>query len=597
MQQTTTDERAASASARATMRRRGVIAGVLATLVMLVVVAVLRYTTGFQSLPEIIAEGIVGLMPASVFSAVLDRLQKAAQPVLYVGILIGMLAVGGLLGRGFSFGPPTWGRALKLALALWVAFGVVIMPLLGMGLFGSALRGGLFVQVVEQAIVFGGFAAALVLILRALEPMPANGMAVPATADRTAIRRQRRIAVAGIAGGLVAIGIGGALFRALLDASLAGSRSAASSVAGGLTGTESSASTSAPAGSAAADSSATAASAPPEPAAASQAAPSGAAAPVGEASAPVAPGAAPAGARGVPSLTAPPVPMTVAPGAASPAPFNVPGLTTEVLSAKDFYTVSKNLIDPDVNVSSWSLKIDGLVQNPATYGFDDIKDLPFYSDYYTLQCISNEVGGDLWGNAHWKGVRLVELLSRAVLKAGIRKVVFHAEDGYTDSIPLDAALRPDAILAYEMNGEPLTKAHGYPARLLIPGIYGMKNVKWINRIELVDYDFKGYWMERGWSDVATYQTSTRIDTPQSRAQIKAGQVSLAGVTFAGGVRGIERVEVSLDNGASWEPAVLKPALSQNAWNLWVFRKDLGPGTSMRVAVLYGAISLQPRCAQ
>jgi DMSO/TMAO reductase YedYZ molybdopterin-dependent catalytic subunit len=123
----------------------------------------------------------------------------------------------------------------------------------------------------------------------------------------------------------------------------------------------------------------------------------------------------------------------------------------------------------------------------------------------------------------------------------------------------------------------LPKEHGYPARLLIPGIYGMKNVKWITRIELVDYDFKGFWAKQGWDDAAPYHTATRIDVPANRAQIGTGEVVLGGVTF-GGYRGIERVEVSLDNGQSWEPAQLKPSLSQNAWNLWIFRKDLGPGT-------------------
>jgi DMSO/TMAO reductase YedYZ molybdopterin-dependent catalytic subunit len=269
--------------------------------------------------------------------------------------------------------------------------------------------------------------------------------------------------------------------------------------------------------------------------------------------------------------------MTVQPNQVAAPPFDLTGLSHEVFTAKDFYTVSKNIIDPSVDPAGWSLKIDGLVERPASYAYADLKALPSYSDYYTLQCISNTVGGDLWGNAHWKGVRLVELLGRAGLKAGVRKIVFHAEDGYTDSIALDAALRPDTLLAYEMNGEALVKEHGAPARLLVPGIYGMKNVKWITRIEVVDYDFKGYWMQRGWSDVATYNTSTRIDVPQNRAQAPAGAVSLGGVTFAGW-RGINTVEISLDDGKTWEPAQLKPALSQNAWNLWVFEKDLLPGT-------------------
>jgi hypothetical protein len=128
-----------------------------------------------------------------------------------------------------------------------------------------------------------------------------------------------------------------------------------------------------------------------------------------------------------------------------------------------------------------------------------------------------------------------------------------------------------------MNGEPLTKEHGYPARLLIPGIYGMKNVKWITRIELVDYDFKGYWMQRGWSDPAPYQTASRIDVPRNRATLPAGTVQIAGVAFAG-ARGIDKVEVSLDDGTTWRDAQLKPALAQNAWNLWLLETTLESGT-------------------
>jgi DMSO/TMAO reductase YedYZ molybdopterin-dependent catalytic subunit len=544
--------------------RRGFLTGILATLVMVAIIAILRFTTDVESLPEIVAEGLVGLMPAVVFSTILDRLQKAAQPILYVGILAGMLGVGGLLGRGFAFGPPTWSRALKLALVVWAVLGIVIMPLLGVGLFGSMLRGRLIVLAVEQAIVCGGFGAALVLISRMLDPWAIASPTETTAADDLVARRQRRTALAGILGGLVVIAVGGAAWRALMNAALAPSAAPASATGSAAAGgTASSAGSAAPAP---AVSGAGAVAAPPLSAgsAAASASASGT-------------GAAVTGPRAVPSLDAPAVPMTVAPGAANPAPFNVDGLVTEVLNAKDFYTVSKNIIDPDVNLAGWSLKIDGLVDHPATYLLDDIKGLPVFSDYYTLECISNEVGGDLWGNAHWTGVRLVEILSRAGLQAGIRKVVFHAEDGYTDSIPLDVALRPDTLLAYEMNGEPLTRVHGYPARMLIPGIYGMKNVKWINQIELVNYDFKGYWAQRGWADNAPYQISTRIDVPQSRANEPTGRVTFAGVTFAG-ARGIDTVEVSLDDGKTWQPATIKPSLSLNAWNLWLFDTNLAPGT-------------------
>jgi DMSO/TMAO reductase YedYZ molybdopterin-dependent catalytic subunit len=513
------------------------LAGVGAALAMTAAMAVLRYTTGTPSLPEIVGEAIIGLMPAPVFSFILDAMQKAAKPTLYVGIFVGMLAVGSLLGKGFAYGPPTWGRALKLAAAVWALIGLVILPLLGVGLFGSGVRAGTTTLAIQLALVVGSFAVALVLLLRATEP----GLSAPDVSGR------RRTALAGLAGGLVVLAAGGTAWRAVLVGS----------------GPTSTADVSPPAPvepPASADTGGVAA--PAEPAAAASSAQ--------QAARPI---------RGVPSIDAPSVPMTVRASQPSPAPFDVPKLSYEVLTPKDFYTVSKNLIDPSVDVGTWSLRIDGLVERPTTYVYADVTALPTHSDYYTLQCISNTVGGDLWGNAHWKGVRLVELLTHVGLKPGIRKVVFHADDGYTDSIVLDAALRPDTLLAYEMNGEPLTREHGYPARLLIPGIYGMKNVKWITRIELVDYDFKGYWMQRGWSDAAPYQTSTRIDVPANRAQADRGEVVLGGVTFAG-YRGVEKVEVSLDDGRSWEDALLKPALSQNAWNLWVLRKSLDPGTYM-----------------
>ncbi len=543
--------------------RPAFIVGMAGVLVMVATMIALRVTTRTPSLPELFGEAIIGLLPPPAFSALIDALQRVAKPLLYVCIGAGMLLVGGLLGQGFAFGPPTWGRALRLAAVVWAVFGLVLLPLMGVGFFGAAgLRTGVVALALQQALAFGSFAAALVLLFRATDPLQAPPV----------LSRRRRSAVASLVSGLALITAGGAAWRALL-----GSSAPTASPGNPLP----------PAPPVAADTASTTAQEGAAPPGASAARPESAAA--GPASAP----AAPAGpARGVPALDAPPVPMTVQANQPAPAPFDVPNLSPEVLTAKDFYTVSKNLIDPVVDGNAWSLRVDGLVERPATYAYADITALPTYSDYYTLLCISNSVGGDLWGNAHWKGVRLVELLSRSGLKAGIRKVVFHAEDGYTDSIALDTALRPDTLLAYEMNGAVLPKEHGYPARLLTPGIYGMKNVKWITRIELVDYDFKGYWMQRGWDDVAAYRTATRIDVPPGRAQLPPGEVALAGVTFAG-FRGVQAVEVSLDDGKTWENGTLKPALGQNAWNLWVFRKALAPGAyAVKVRAVDGAGDVQ-----
>ncbi|HKP11447.1 MAG TPA: molybdopterin-dependent oxidoreductase, partial [Blastocatellia bacterium] len=220
--------------------------------------------------------------------------------------------------------------------------------------------------------------------------------------------------------------------------------------------------------------------------------------------------------------------------------------------------------DPEVDAGRWRLEIAGLVETPVTFTYEEIKALPSIEQYATLCCISNEVGGDLIGNALWRGVRLKDLLSRAGLKPGVVDIALRAGDGYTDSIALERATQDGTLLVYEMNGEPLTPEHGYPLRLLVPGIYGMKNVKWITRLEAIDYDLKGFWQRRGWDDRAEYKTMSRIDAPAATVK---GETEVAGVAFAGD-RGISKVEVSTDGGATWEAAEIKSALSPFTWALW-----------------------------
>jgi len=195
----------------------------------------------------------------------------------------------------------------------------------------------------------------------------------------------------------------------------------------------------------------------------------------------------------------------------------------------------------------------------------------------TLQCISNLVGGDLVGTAKWTGVPLAQVLERAGgAGEGAVRVVFHAVGGYTDSLPMAKALEPTTVVAYGMNGRSLPRAHGFPARIVAPGIYGMKNVKWLERIEVVDYDYEGYWQRSdGWDNVAEIKTASRIDVP---AELTAGSGVVAGVAWAGD-RGIRRVEVSLDGGASWTPAILHRELARAAWRQW--RLPLPAGISGR----------------
>lgn len=243
---------------------------------------------------------------------------------------------------------------------------------------------------------------------------------------------------------------------------------------------------------------------------------------------------------------------------------NINGLMLEVTPTDDFYQVSKNPFDPVIDERQWRLEINGQVETPFGLSYEDLKSLPSVEHYATLECISNEVGGDLMSTALWRGVTLKHLLERAGVKPGVVDLVFRASDGYSDSIPIGRALAGGALLAFEMNGARLKAAHGFPLRLIVPGIFGMKNVKWITAIEAVDFDFKGYWQKRGWDDRAEYKTMSRIDAPSKKASAGA---TIAGVAFAGD-RGVSKVEVSTDGGAHWEPASIRPPLSSSTWVLW-----------------------------
>ena len=272
--------------------------------------------------------------------------------------------------------------------------------------------------------------------------------------------------------------------------------------------------------------------------------------------------------------------------AAAPNPMaaleaGIPGLAAEITPNDRFYVVSKNVFrDPIVDSKSWRLEVTGLVDRPLSLSYEALKGLPAVEQYLTLQCISNEVGGELMGNAYWRGVALAELLNRAGLQPGAADVIVHAGDDYTDSIPIEKALQPGTMLAFEMNGQQLPANHGFPARLLIPDIYGMKNVKWVTRMEVVDYDFKGYWQTRGWSDVATMKTTSRIDIPKNRSFLRPGRNFVGGVAVAG-QRGIQSVEVSVDGGTTWSQALTKPALGPFAWTLWLFEWDLSDSSDER----------------
>ncbi len=224
----------------------------------------------------------------------------------------------------------------------------------------------------------------------------------------------------------------------------------------------------------------------------------------------------------------------------------------------------------------------------------DMRALPAKEQIATMQCISNEVGGRLISTARWTGTPLREVLDRAGVPPTARYVVFTCADGYVESLPLDYALQPQVLLAYDMNGAPLTAEHGAPLRLIAPGKYGIKHPKWITAITFSEQEVAGYWAERGWTREARMKTSTRIDLPGDGSVLAPGLIEVSGIAFTGD-RGVRQVEVSLDSGATWQSATVKPPLSPYSWVLWRLdsRIDRKGGTDLVARTTDGGGDLQP----
>ncbi len=261
-------------------------------------------------------------------------------------------------------------------------------------------------------------------------------------------------------------------------------------------------------------------------------------------------------------------------------------LTPVLTPISDFYNVSKNLSDPTVNAEGWTLLITGMVDNELLLTYDDLVARSTTQNITTLCCISNELNGHLISTALWTGLPLADLLTEAGIQEGAVDLKFHAADDYEDSVSIDIGMNPANLIVTGMNGETLPDKHGHPARLIIPNIYGMKNVKWLDRIEVIGEDFMGYWQTRGWSDTAVTQIWGRIDHPKS--DLEPGDVIAAGLAAAG-ARDVSRVEVSLDDGATWADAILEPSLNPPfTWVRWAFAFDGDPGEyDMRIRVTDG----------
>ena len=261
------------------------------------------------------------------------------------------------------------------------------------------------------------------------------------------------------------------------------------------------------------------------------------------------------------------------------------GLTPIVVPNNRFYRIDTAFIPPSVDRDSWSLRVHGMVDREVTLTYAELVALPIVEQYVTIACVSNTVGGKLVGNAKWTGVRLRDVLDMAGVQANADQLVGESVDGFTAGMPVEWVMDPTRtpMIAVAMNDAPLPRDHGYPARLIIPGLYGyVSATKWLASLELTRFDqFEGFWVPLGWAQKAPILTQSRIDVPRDGAGVAAGHVAVAGVAWAMD-RGISKVEVRVDDGA-WAPASLSTPISKATWVQWLYDWD-APAGSHRIEI-------------
>ena len=254
------------------------------------------------------------------------------------------------------------------------------------------------------------------------------------------------------------------------------------------------------------------------------------------------------------------------------AELGVPGLTPIIVPTPDFYRIDTALIPPNIDRSTWQLRIHGMVDREVTLTYAQLIELPLIEQYVTIACVSNRVGGDLVGNTKWTGVRLRDVLDLAGVKPGATQMVGRSVDGWTAGSPTAWIMDPERepMIAIGMNGEALTREHGYPARVIVPGLFGyVSATKWVTELEFTTLEaFDAYWVPLGWAKEAPILTQSRIDVPPRNTNIPAGPMKIAGVAWAPD-RGISRVEVSVDDG-DFHDATLSVPISDATWVQWEY---------------------------
>ena len=280
----------------------------------------------------------------------------------------------------------------------------------------------------------------------------------------------------------------------------------------------------------------------------------------------------------VQEATAEPTPTVTAEPVRAPDFDHIAGIDPLITPNEDFYLIDTAVSYPQVDPQDWSLRIHGMVDREVEISFDELLDLGLVQEQVTLSCVSNSVGGGLVGNAEWVGVPLATVLDQAGVQPGATQIVGRSVDRWTAGFPTEVALDGRvAMVAVQMNGEPLPISHGFPARLVVAGLYGyVSATKWLSDIELTTWEaFDGYWIPRGWSKEGPIKTQSRIDVPRGDSTVDPGPTAIAGVAWAPN-RAIERVEVQVDD-EPWVEAELSRETTISSWRQWMVTWNATPG--------------------
>ena len=474
----------------------GLLSGIVAALLMVLLMAAARTWLGISPPPEALPDRFAPTIPIDQFFALFNRF-GGYNGLKRFGItsgLAGLFAVGAIVGVAYALivesrrsrGAGTWrngfsrlgvGFVAVAALVLWVASVVLLWPVLDANYRGLPPGSARVTSILALLVQYVAYGAALVLLYRWLAPRPETA-ARPVPVGETL---GRRAVVAGAAGVALAAG-SGSLIRDL--------NARATFSYDGLA-------------------------------------------------------------------------------------YSGPGIQPIAPNDK-FYTVTKNVVDPNVDAGLWRLEIGGLVEEPRSYSFEDLMNLGGVEQESTLMCISNRIGAGLFSNAVWQGVPLRDLLKASRPLPGAVEVLLNGADAYTDTFAFEKAMNPTTIVAFAMNGEPLPLRHGYPARVVVPGLYGEKNVKWVTRIEVVDHDAKGFYEQQGWGPNFVIPTRSDIFSPRWVRRrgdsfvepFAAGRMAtIRGRAFAGD-RGIRRVEFSPDDGETWRDVRIDYPGTNLTWTFW-----------------------------